>query len=94
MPDLLENIFVAIITLAVIGFIFYLARFLFFQIPMKILYYFKTLKMTPVERAYEKRIRKRKSQQSSNGWWTFDSGSGSADCGDSGGGDCGGGGGD
>ena len=95
MLDAIGELLGILIGIAVICFIIYFAMFVVIKTFSSILYFFKWRKLTPAERAYEKRIRNRyPSSKSSNGWWSFDSGgsSGGSDCGDSGG--DGGGGGD
>ncbi|WP_147370422.1 hypothetical protein [Lysinibacillus yapensis] len=88
MWDTIVDILGIIIGTAAFITVIYFAIFMIVQIVSGIRYFFKWRKMSPAERAYEKRNRKRKySSSSGDGWWSFDSG-GSAD---GGGGDCGGG---
>lgn len=91
MLDTLGEILGIVIAIAAICFVIYFAIFVVVQIISGILYFFKWRKMTPAERAYEKRIRRnRSSSGNAFDWWDFGSdGGGSAD---GGGGDGGGGG--
>ena len=92
MLEAIGELFGILIGVAAICFVVYFAMFVVIKTFSSIFYLFKWRKLTPAERAYEKRIKQRYSNtKSSNGWWTFDS-SGSSDNTDCGGGDGGGGG--
>lgn len=94
MLDTVGNIFGIVIAIAVFLFLIYFAIFVVVRIIASILYFFKWRKMSPAERAYEKRTRGKKSSSGNSfEWWNFDFGSDGGGSSDGGGGDGGGGGG-
>ncbi|MFC7684489.1 hypothetical protein [Ureibacillus sp. GCM10028918] len=90
MLDTLGDIFGIVVAVAVFCFLIYFVIFVIVRTISSILYFFKWRKMTPAERAYEKRIRNRYSSSGNSfDWWNFGSDSGGSA--DGGGGDGGGG---